>query len=108
MKKAVFVIVFTCVLAMFATCASAKMVIKLANAGPENPDNRTVKAVEIFKYNVEKRTNGALEVLPQLPGNSLKAISGRSSVKPFSKKPAFDVCPSLRTVTATLQTMSAL
>ena len=64
MKKAVFVILFTCVLAMFATCASAKVVIKLANAGPENPDNRTVKAVEIFKYNVEKRTNGALEVQP--------------------------------------------
>ena len=45
MKKAVFVIVFTFVVAMFATCASAKVVIKLANAGPENPDNRTVKAV---------------------------------------------------------------
>lgn len=64
MKKAVFVIVFTFVVAMFATCASAKVVIKLANAGPEIPDNRTVKAVEIFKYNVEKRTNGALEVQP--------------------------------------------
>ena len=33
--------------------ASAKVVIKIANAGPANPDNRTVKAVEIFKAMVK-------------------------------------------------------
>jgi TRAP-type transport system periplasmic protein len=49
-------------LVLFAAGASAKMVIKVANAGPDNPDNRTVKSFEIFKHNVEKRSNGQLEV----------------------------------------------
>ncbi len=42
--------------------ASAKTVIKLANAGPDEPDNRTVKAVAIFKDIVESKTNGQIEV----------------------------------------------
>lgn len=42
--------------------AAAKTVIKLANAGPDEPDNRTVKAVAIFKHLVETKTNGEIEV----------------------------------------------
>ena len=42
--------------------AAAKTVIKLANAGPDEPDNRTVKAVAIFKHMVEEKTNGEIEV----------------------------------------------
>ncbi len=42
--------------------ASAKVVIKVANAGPANEDNRTVKAVNVFKAAVEKGTNGEVEV----------------------------------------------
>ncbi len=42
--------------------ALAKTVIKLANAGPDNPDNRTVKAVALFQYRVEKGTAGEVEV----------------------------------------------
>ena len=60
-------LVVLCVVVAFLVCgvpASAKIVIKLANAGPDNPDNRSVKAVEVFKYNVEKRTNGEIEVQP--------------------------------------------
>ena len=45
-----------------AAGASAKVVIKLSNAGPNNPDNRTVKAVEIFKAMVEKGTQGEVQV----------------------------------------------
>lgn len=42
--------------------ALAKTTIKVANAGPDNPDNRTVKALKIFEYQVEKGTNGAVDV----------------------------------------------
>ena len=42
--------------------AAAQTVIKLANAGPDEPDNRTVKAVAIFQDIVEEKTNGDIEV----------------------------------------------
>jgi TRAP-type transport system periplasmic protein len=59
--------------------ASAKVVIKVANAGPANPDNRTVKAVEIFKAMVEKGTNGEVEVNAfhaSALGNEREALEG--------------------------------
>jgi len=62
MKKAILVVFVALALALTAGAASAKVVIKLANAGPDNPDNRTVKAVEIFKHLVEKGTKGEVEV----------------------------------------------
>ena len=65
MKK--LLVVFVAILAislMVAGPVAAKVVIKLANAGPDNPDNRSVKAVAIFKANVEKRSNGEIEVQP--------------------------------------------
>ncbi len=63
----------------FANAAFAKVVIKLANAGPDNPDNRTVKAVEIFKNMVEKGTNGEVEVKAYHAsklGNEREALEG--------------------------------
>lgn len=55
------------------------IVIKLANAGPANPDNRTVMAVDMFKRMVEGQTKGAIEVRPyhasQL-GNEREALEG--------------------------------
>lgn len=57
----------------------AKVIIKLANAGPANPDNRTVKAVEIFKAMVEKGTNGEVEVQAyhaSALGNEREALEG--------------------------------
>jgi tripartite ATP-independent transporter DctP family solute receptor len=59
--------------------ASAKIVIKVANAGPANPDNRTVKAIEIFKALVEKGTNGEIEVQAyhaSALGNEREALEG--------------------------------
>jgi TRAP-type transport system periplasmic protein len=63
----------------FCGIASAKVVIKVANAGPANPDNRTVKAVEIFKAMVEKGTDGAVEVQAHHAsslGNEREALEG--------------------------------
>lgn len=62
MKKIFVMAVAAVFMAMPLTPAFAKTVIKLANAGPDTPDNRTVKAVKIFKYLVEKGTNGEIEV----------------------------------------------
>jgi len=64
MKRFALVLIVFSVMLMFVSGASAKVIIKLANAGPDNPDNRSVKAIAIFKHNVEKRTNGAIEVRP--------------------------------------------
>ncbi len=66
-------------LLLCAGAAQASVVIKLANSGPDQPDNRTVKAVNIFKYLVESGTNGAVEVkayhASQL-GAELEALEG--------------------------------
>ncbi len=59
--------------------AWAKVVIKLANAGPANPDNRTVKAVEIFKAMVETGTKGEVKVQAyhaSALGNEREALEG--------------------------------
>ena len=41
---------------------SKAIVIKVANAGPNVPDNRTVIALDMFKRVVESQTRGAIEV----------------------------------------------
>jgi C4-dicarboxylate-binding protein DctP len=59
--------------------AWAKVVIKVANAGPAAPDNRTVKAVEVFKAMVEKGTKGEVEVQAfhaSALGNEREALEG--------------------------------
>jgi C4-dicarboxylate-binding protein DctP len=62
MKKILCVLAAAVLAVALAADASAKTVIKLSNAGPNNPDNRTVKAVAIFKAMVEKGTQGEVEV----------------------------------------------
>ncbi|MFH1060065.1 MAG: DctP family TRAP transporter solute-binding subunit [Pseudomonadota bacterium] len=62
MKKSALIVLVVMLALLLATSAWAKTVIKLANAGPNNPDNRTVKAVEIFKAMVEAGTKGEIEV----------------------------------------------
>ncbi len=62
-----------------AGMAQAKIVIKLANSGPDRPDNRTVKAVKIFKYLVEKGTKGEVVVKAYHAsklGNEREALEG--------------------------------
>jgi len=62
MKKSVLFCMAIVFLVMLSSPAGAKTVLKVANAGPENPDNRTVKALKIFEYQVEKGTDGAVDV----------------------------------------------
>ncbi len=62
MKKLIMLFVTLALVAVPLSPVFAKTVIKLANAGPDAPDNRTVKAVKIFQYQVEKGTNGEVEV----------------------------------------------
>lgn len=59
--------------------AAAKYTIKVANAGPNNPDNRTVMAVDMFKRMVESQTKGDIEVRAYHAsslGNEREALEG--------------------------------
>ncbi len=79
MKRIFSCFLILCVVVLFAGAASAKIVIKVANAGPDVPNNRTVKAVEIFKQMVEKGTNGEIEVNAYHAsklGNEREALEG--------------------------------
>jgi C4-dicarboxylate-binding protein DctP len=62
MKKIGFLVLIAFFFACLVTPASAKVVVKMANAGPDTPDNRSVKAWKIFQHNVAKRTNGEIDV----------------------------------------------
>ena len=62
MKKFIILAAVAFLVTMPLSPVFAKTVIKIANAGPDAPDNRTVKAVKVFKYLVEKGTNGEIEV----------------------------------------------
>ena len=61
-----------CVVALTGLLAgsalAADFTLKLANAGPADPEDRTVIAVEIFKNHVETKTGGSVkvEVFPQI------------------------------------------
>jgi C4-dicarboxylate-binding protein DctP len=58
---------------------AAKYTIKVANAGPNNPDNRTVMAVDMFKRMVESQTKGDIEVRAfhaSSLGNEREALEG--------------------------------
>lgn len=79
MKRTLFLFLAAVLALGLVSEASAKVVIKLANAGPANPDNRTVKAVEIFKAMVEKGTKGEVEVQAyhaSALGNEREALEG--------------------------------
>lgn len=62
MKHIVRLLLASLLCLILSQVAAAKVVIKLANAGPDTPDNRTVKAVAIFKNMVETGTKGEIEV----------------------------------------------
>ncbi len=62
MKKPILLLALLLSLLLCAAGVQAKVTIKVANSGPDNPDNRTVKAVDIFKHLVETGTNGDVEV----------------------------------------------
>lgn len=79
MKKVVQLFSVLLLVALMCGVASAKVVIKLANAGPANEDNRTVKAADVFKAMVEKGTNGEVEVQvfhASALGNEREALEG--------------------------------
>jgi len=67
-------------LSLVVTCpAWSQTVIKLANSGPANPDNRTVKAVEIFANYVQEASKGKLKVQAyhaSALGNEREALEG--------------------------------
>ena len=79
-------LLFACVLAVAAPVGlaeesawAAKYTIKVANAGPNNPDNRTVMAVDMFKRMVESQTKGDIEVRAfhaSSLGNEREALEG--------------------------------
>ncbi len=62
MKKTTLMLVIVLAMLLCASGAMAKVTLKLANSGPDKPDNRTVKAVAIFKHIVETKTNGEVEI----------------------------------------------
>ncbi len=79
MKRITSCLLMVCILLLIAGSAWAAIVIKVANAGPDVPGNRTVKAVEIFKHLVETQTNGAIEVKAfhaSKLGNEREALEG--------------------------------
>jgi tripartite ATP-independent transporter DctP family solute receptor len=79
MKKCVALLLALALVISLGAVASAKVVIKLANSGPDRPDNRTVKAVAIFKHLVETGTKGEVEVKAYHAsklGNEREALEG--------------------------------
>lgn len=62
MKRTSMCILTALLLVSLASAAFGETLIKVANSGPANPDNRTVKAVEIFKALVESGTGGEVTV----------------------------------------------
>ncbi|MCB2185355.1 MAG: DctP family TRAP transporter solute-binding subunit [Deltaproteobacteria bacterium] len=62
MKKILGILLALTLVLSLGASAWAATIIKLANAGPDKPENRTVKAVAIFADLVKKGTNGEVEV----------------------------------------------
>lgn len=50
-------------LALGAAGADAKITLKVANSGPETPENRTVCAADVYTDMVKKATNGEVELV---------------------------------------------
>ena len=79
MKRLVCCLLMVCAAFVFAGSAWAAIVIKVANAGPDVPDNRTVKAVDTFRYIVETKSKGEIEVKAfhaSKLGNEREALEG--------------------------------
>lgn len=63
MKKIFFMLLGLGVLLLGGQEAQAKLIFKVANSGPENFDNRTVRAGDIFSHVVKKESGGELELV---------------------------------------------
>ncbi len=63
MKKLFVLFAGLCLLCCAALPAQAKITLKVANSGPENLDNRTVRAGDIFSSVVSRESKGELELV---------------------------------------------
>ncbi|NCB16100.1 MAG: C4-dicarboxylate ABC transporter substrate-binding protein, partial [Synergistales bacterium] len=50
------------VVALAGAAAAENFTLKLANAGPADPEDRTVIAVELFKNHVQNKTGGSVKI----------------------------------------------
>ncbi len=66
MKKSIIVILTICLTFLFVSnivmAADPEVVLRISNAGPANPNDKTYIANDTFKRIVEKRTNGRIKV----------------------------------------------
>ncbi|MBL3538264.1 DctP family TRAP transporter solute-binding subunit [Aminivibrio sp.] len=63
MKKMVKVLcVLVLVVFMAGAASAANVTLKLANAGPADPEDRTVIAVELFRNHVQNKTGGSVKI----------------------------------------------
>jgi C4-dicarboxylate-binding protein DctP len=63
MKKMVKVLcALVLVVALAGAAAAENFTLKLANAGPADPEDRTVIAVELFKNHVQNKTGGSVKI----------------------------------------------
>lgn len=63
MKKILFLGVLCTLSVLLSMSAFAKTTLKVANSGPENADNRTVRAGDIFSHVTREASNGELELV---------------------------------------------
>ncbi len=63
MKKTLAALLSAAVLLAGAATADAKITLKVANSGPDTPENRTVCAADVYTDMVKKATNGEVELV---------------------------------------------
>ncbi|MBO4317707.1 MAG: TRAP transporter substrate-binding protein DctP [Mailhella sp.] len=63
MKKSVIALMTMAMLAFGSASAEAKITLKVANSGPDTPENRTVCAADVYTDMVSKATNGEVELV---------------------------------------------
>ncbi len=63
MKKTLAALLSAAVLLAGAAAADAKITLKVANSGPDTPENRTVCAADVYTDMVKKATNGEVELV---------------------------------------------
>ena len=63
MKKSLAVLMSLAMLLVGALAAEAKITLKVANSGPDTPNNRTVCAADVYTDFVKKATNGEVELV---------------------------------------------
>ena len=63
LKKSLAVLMSLAMLLTGAAAAEAKITLKVANSGPDTPENRTVCAADVYTDMVRKATNGEVELV---------------------------------------------